>query len=370
MTGTLLLGLCIGMAMVRRAEASAGWVAFITTDHRIGVARVDGNQRLIFDPAVESPASPLWLSDGEILFSGGVNRDYSLYVMRFPRGDVRQIVQPPAAVIPLTLRYHDRWLYFSGFRDSPRSIELYRADLITGQVSQLTNFAQFEGGVADYDLSPDGERLVVVVNLRRYQLPNQTYVMQADGSHPRRIDGGWILQSARWTEGGAGLVVTVYDSNGARLFQLDPDGNNLRVMPSITQTVTYFVIPPDGRQVVYHTTCGNGRLYCIYRVATDGGGVRQLTAADQNRQMPVVSSDGAWIAYVATVQGRASVWRMQADGSHQRRLATDTVIGSPGWSPPVNQKWNAGWLIGAATLLLCIGTGLPYSVAKRQGGQV
>lgn len=352
--GVILVSIITLMMFARRAEASAGWVAYITTDYRIGVVRVDGNHRLTFNPNLESPASPLWLSDHDILFSGGLNRDYRLYVLRFPSGDVREIIQPPGGIIPLTLRRlpDTDWVYFSGFRDSPRSIELYRADLTTGQVEQVTDFATQEGGIADFDLSPDGERLVVVVNSRRPQVPNQTYVMQADGTQSRRIDGGWIIEGVRWADGGTRLIVTVYDSSGPRLFRMTPDGGNLRVFRFIPQAVTHFVIAPDEQHIVYHVACGYARYNCIDQVQTDGQAIQRLTQPDRNRLIPILSPDGAWIAYLETALRHSNVWRMRADGSDQRLLADDANHRPVAWSPPVDRAWGGAWLIGVGILLI------------------
>jgi Tol biopolymer transport system component len=85
----------------------------------------------------------------------------------------------------------------------------------------------------------------------------------------------------------------------------------------------------------------------IYTIRTDGTGLRQLTNTPENENMASWSPDGKKIAFVRWLGKKgghyagvydfwhATIWVMNADGSHQQRLTPPQVRGAygPGWSP-------------------------------------
>ena len=82
--------------------------------------------------------------------------------------------------------------------------------------------------------------------------------------------------------------------------------------------------------------------YDVYLVRGDGTGLRQLTAGPMNEEHAYWSPDGTRIVYNivpipgtdAWVQGRTSIWVMNADGSGKVDLGRG---GSPSWSPDGKQ---------------------------------
>jgi TolB protein len=78
----------------------------------------------------------------------------------------------------------------------------------------------------------------------------------------------------------------------------------------------------------------------ILTVRSDGSGVRRLTRTpDRNELGPAWSADGARLAFWRTPApfGPGSVWVMQGDGSHQRRLTGGIDARDPAWSPSGNR---------------------------------
>jgi Tol biopolymer transport system component len=95
----------------------------------------------------------------------------------------------------------------------------------------------------------------------------------------------------------------------------------------------------------------------------DGSDPRPLTDARQADVEPVWSPDGTRIAFTRVSPGRSSIWLMNADGSHARRLTSDqrdAVAYRPAFSPDGHRIAFTGitydaigaenadvWLIGA-----------------------
>jgi Tol biopolymer transport system component len=59
----------------------------------------------------------------------------------------------------------------------------------------------------------------------------------------------------------------------------------------------------------------------IWSIAADGSGLRLLTPRHSNDYAPAWSPDHTAIAYIHRGGGKTSLWRMNADGSHRRRIA-------------------------------------------------
>jgi TolB protein len=115
------------------------------------------------------------------------------------------------------------------------------------------------------------------------------YVMEADGSHPRRLtDNTADSRRPAWWPDGRGLV-----------FHSDRDGN-----------------------------------WEVYEVGADGSGLSRLThhpAADRN---PLVSPDGAHILFSSDRSGAEELHLMGKDGSAVRQLTSGTTLSyTPAWSP-------------------------------------
>jgi len=91
---------------------------------------------------------------------------------------------------------------------------------------------------------------------------------------------------------------------------------------------------PDGRWIAFHAG-GAGEAH-IYRVASDGGELQDLTGtAQRNARHPAWSPDGQRIAFVApAASGADDIFVMNADGSQMRRITTNPQADMmPDWSP-------------------------------------
>ena len=94
---------------------------------------------------------------------------------------------------------------------------------------------------------------------------------------------------------------------------------------------------PDGR-IVYHSTASG--TYDIWITGLDGGPPQPLTSNARINQGPAVSPDGRSIVFLSDRTGTPHLWRMNIDGSDQRQL-TNGASGeqNPQFSP------DGRWLV-------------------------
>lgn len=103
-----------------------------------------------------------------------------------------------------------------------------------------------------------------------------------------------------------------------------------------TNTPTFTPPPPTvsgggSGQIVFASK--RGATWQIYRMDGNGGNLRQLTTTGNN-YAPVWSPDGSRIAFDSDRFGDRDIFVMDADGSHQTQLTTDSAEDrEPAWSP-------------------------------------
>lgn len=79
--------------------------------------------------------------------------------------------------------------------------------------------------------------------------------------------------------------------------------------------------------------------YEIFTVNPHGGGLKQLTYNSTDDFGPDYSADGGWITFSRVHNGNEEIYKMKADGSHQRELTNTPGANNsfPTWSP--NSKY-------------------------------
>src|SRR5260221_12978640 len=103
---------------------------------------------------------------------------------------------------------------------------------------------------------------------------------------------------------------------------------------------------PDGKSIAYVSDRDGNTEICV--MDSDGANPRCLTnhktlnkKPDKTMEAdsaPVWSPDGAHIAYVATINGRAQLYVMDSDGSNALNLSNNnTNSDQPAWSPDLKQ---------------------------------
>ena len=195
---------------------------------------------------------------------------------------------------------------FAFDRDAPDHLVPVTSDSTTGQTDAV--------------YSPDGDRIAYVSTRDNNA---EIYVMNADGSDPRRLTDTPASEAApAWTPDGKRIV---YASNAAgassgtfHIWVMNADGANQRQLTAGPQSDFQPAVSPDGHTVAF-TTDRNGN-YDIYLMNIDGSNVRQFTRAPAPETNPVWLAAGR-LAYLLQQPERNTVNSrvMRAD------VATGTV---------------------------------------------
>lgn len=225
--------------------------------------------------------------------------------------------------------------------------EVYRLDVSTAAVSQLTDFPAYDFAGA---WSPGGDQIAFISDRDGgfYRL----YLMNPDGSDQRHVplatDPEFDVPHVSWSPDGQRLV---YEGRG-HLYSQSSVTPTIFVVDLSTLEVTRVTGPeqgacmqpdwsPDGAWIamvcVKATPAGSkGEIYLIH---PDGSGFRQVTTrpAGAERDLPPGalrpwvreprwSPDGDEIVYSAAVDGPWNIYIIGADGKNNRRLTDHDAV--------------------------------------------
>jgi Tol biopolymer transport system component len=180
-------------------------------------------------------------------------------------------------------------------------------------------------------------------------------------------DNGVIDSPLAWSSDGRMLLFKQWafsnaDTTPSDLYVLHPDGSEVRLTNDGAITGASF--SPDGSQVVYGLTTGNGtRGYVsgIYVVPTIGGTPVKLSQPGLGGGEPVWSPDGSRIAYVGGSVSDPSIDTMAADGSHVHTLFS---LADPGFIDIGGMSWSPdGTSLVFGGMMPDIHTGQIYSIS-------
>jgi Tol biopolymer transport system component len=178
-------------------------------------------------------------------------------------------------------------------------------------------------------------KIVFVSDRNGRDAPDEIYIMNADGTDPRRVtvstSGNNLFP--RWSADGKRIAFMSNRDGTPQIYVIDADGTGLKQL--ITVSGAWPVWSPDGRRIAFvarsASTSGAGEIMIVN---PDGTGLTQLTHNGAVVGHLDWSPDGAKIAFVTNRDGNAEIYVMNADGTTPVRLTVNTAgDNGPRWSP-------------------------------------
>ncbi len=294
-------------------------------------------------------SSPDWSPDGKVIaFSSNRTFSNQIYLLDAEVSSVNPLTAPLAAEAnPVWSPSGEEIAYIVGNRFFG---DIGVLNMSTGERRQLT-----EGELAaGPSWSPDGTRLLYTKvdasndPLRILDLSNGSI------SVIRNLPANPF--SAEWSPVDDRIVFVAGDSGSDRhVYTIRADGSALS---RLTAEPNLYADPswsPDGSQIIVSVF---EEEYDLFILAADGSGeLRALGHIPGNEYQADWSPDGEWIAFVGTLDGPASIYRVRLDGTGLQQLSNPTQFdlgpGADDWfAQAVRQVWRAYQLCSEITIPL------------------
>jgi TolB protein len=212
--------------------------------------------------------------------------------------------------------------------------KLYLIDPDTGATQALHDV---EGSESLATWSPDGKK-IAFTTLRAGD--EEIFVMNADGSDQENLSRNPEADGdPAWCPDGKSILFTSKrDGLGYRLYLMDPDGNNVRMLPAKQSAggPVFAAWSPDGKRIAYGDE--DGAAIELFTCEADGSKAKRLTSLGGLNVFPSWSPDGKRLIVVHWDNREApegSLWVVTVPDAVQTRVgpAGRFMSGRPSWKP-------------------------------------
>jgi TolB protein len=209
--------------------------------------------------------------------------------------------------------------------------EIYELPLATGVPVRLTDRL---GVLNAPEISPDG-RLIAFMRDPAAADQYQIWVMDRDGSNPRRVYSGrgW---DPTWSPDGDEILFASDKDGSNQLYRIHLDGSKLQRVSDLPAIRGRSDWSPQDMIVTYSGASWKREVYVM---RADGSGTRQLSPSGGNSQGPSFSPDGQWVAFTAYFDKYGDnlgceIYIIRIDGTDLRRLTNNAYCDyQPRWGP-------------------------------------
>ena len=137
-----------------------------------------------------------------------------------------------------------------------------------------------------------------------------------------------------------GKIVYASDASGAAdIYEVSPDGTNVRQLTSNAKRNYAPVVSPDNRYIVLHSN--RSGVFQLWRLDRDGGNPLQLTFGLSESHWPQFTADGKFVLYQHFEAGETTtLWRVPIEGGAPEKVTEGFAV-RPAVSP--DGKWLGFW---------------------------
>lgn len=230
--------------------------------------------------------------------------------------------------------------------------EIYSAEITGKKVTRLTDFpeARIKKGPV---WSPDGKKIAFHADIDDGA---QIFTMDSDGQNLNQItDSPGYNVEPHWSPDGTRIIynLSLPDEGKVKMVMMNPDGSDIKILPNPDGQNWYPRMSPDG-ELIFTSDVNHSGFYDIFVMNPDSTDVRQLTSTTAINWFPEHSPDGSKIVFTSnrddpelSDSGNYNIYMMNHDGTQVRRL-TDLPGQElhPKWHPSGGQlifaRYNDG----------------------------
>jgi serine/threonine protein kinase/Tol biopolymer transport system component len=290
--------------------------------------------------ALDWSSAPAWTSDDQNLDLAMVNSDANgFYISIYER----HLADGAEKIIPLSPQRFEEPNHVSLLSDASAVILSARSQGASfqqiwylgrdGSARALTN------DLSDYravTLTADSKSFVTT---QTQTLSNIWRAAKGDAAHASQVTSGLGRYfDLSWAPDGK--IVYASDASGAAdIYDISPDGSNVRQLTSGAKRNYAPAISPDNRFIVLHSN--RSGIFQIWRMDRDGSNPVQLTFGLSESHWPQFTADGKFVLYQHFEAGvTTTLWRVPIEGGSPEKVTEGFAV-RPAVSP--DGKWLGYW---------------------------
>ena len=204
-----------------------------------------------------------------------VNPNMSLYRCQ-PNGlGLEKLIDKNTYVAETTIDPNGNYIVFTS--DFQGDLEIYRANMDGTGIRRLTRNVGYDGGPF---VSWDGKKIVY----RRYDLKNQ-----------KEVDDYKSL-----------LKEHLVRPSQLEIYMMDADGSHNRRITNLESASFAPFLHPDGKRIIFCSNLGDkkGREFELWMINTDGTGLERITYSPEFDGFPMFTRDGKRIVFASNRHGK------------------------------------------------------------------